>query len=311
MLELRHLQVLHALSIEGTVTGAAKRLGFSASAVSQQLAALSRLLGQPVTRKQGRLIVLTAAGATLAARASDILASVALAESVARATGRTEGSLAVAAFPSAARQLLVPAMTRLAKDIPSMQIRLVEAEPERALPLLQLGKVDLALIYTYDLLPFASEAVTLFPLADERMWFVCSAATAESLHGGQTASVAELRTLPWIAGPDESRDHEVTRRICGALGFEPHIVHSAEDYTLSLELAAAGLGVGFIPLDAVPEVPDGIRAIALPGVEPVRHVWAAARNDHDTRPANAALLAALRDSVGARLRATESTITRS
>jgi len=295
MLEIRHLQVLHAVSVEGTVTGAAERLGFSASAVSQQLAALGRLLGQPVVRRQGRRVVLTAAGASLAARAADILASITLAESVARATGDTEGTLTVAAFPSAARQLLVPAMATLAHDIPGLQIRVVEAEPERALPLLRLGDVDLGIVYSYDLLPFTSDELTLFSLAAERMWFVCSAATAERLGDGTNASAAELSALPWIAGPDESGDYEVTTRICAALGFEPHIVHSAEDYTLSLELAAAGLGVGFIPLAAVPALPDGARALALPGVEPVRHIWAAARHDHEHRAGNAALLAALRE----------------
>ena len=46
--DLRHLAALEAIADEGTVTGAARRLGYTQSAVSGQLAALERLVGQPL-----------------------------------------------------------------------------------------------------------------------------------------------------------------------------------------------------------------------------------------------------------------------
>ena len=45
MLDVRRLRVLHAVSAYGSVTAAAAALGYSAPAVSQQLAALERETG--------------------------------------------------------------------------------------------------------------------------------------------------------------------------------------------------------------------------------------------------------------------------
>ena len=293
-LEIRHLRVLRAVSMEGTVTGAAEQLGFSPSAISQQLAALGRLFGQPVIRKDGRRIVLTTAGAGLALRADEILAAVSLAESEARATETSAGTLPVATFATAGRRLLVPAIRLVVAQHPGLTVEVVEGEPERTLPLLQSGAVDMALVYSYDLLPAEPPAISLFPLVDEQLSLVCSSELAAKLDGARDI-VPTLRGLPWIAGPEHSGDREVTRRICGALGFEPRIAHSAEDYSLTLELAAAGLGVALVPVDAVAELPVGVRALAVPGVCTARHVAVAMQRHHERRPGNAALLAALRD----------------
>lgn len=297
MLETRQLRVLRAVSMEGTVTGAAEKLGFSPSAVSQQLAALSRLIGQPIVRKEGRGIVLTPAGITLALRADEILAAVALAESEAKLSGDTTGVLKASTFSTAGRRLVVPAMTRMAETNPGLAVELTEAEPEDALPALQVGGVDLAVVYSYNLLPFEPPGVSLFPLVDEPMRFVGSAEIAERLTGSPSATVAVLRELPWIAGPTDTGDHEVIRRICGVLGFEPRIAHYAEDYSFTLALAAAGLGVSFIPVDAVEAMPQNVCALDLPGVTAVRHVSVATQHHHERRYGVATIMTALRDVV--------------
>ena len=54
MLDVRRLRVLHAVSAYGSVTAAATALGYSAPAVSQQLAALEREVGLPLTERAGR-----------------------------------------------------------------------------------------------------------------------------------------------------------------------------------------------------------------------------------------------------------------
>ena len=53
MLDLRRLRVLHAVSSYGSVTAAATALGYSAPAVSQQLAALEREVGMRLTERGG------------------------------------------------------------------------------------------------------------------------------------------------------------------------------------------------------------------------------------------------------------------
>ena len=53
MLDVRRLRVLHAVSAYGSVTAAAAALGYSAPAVSQQLAALEREVGMRLTERAG------------------------------------------------------------------------------------------------------------------------------------------------------------------------------------------------------------------------------------------------------------------
>ena len=66
-LELRHLVALDAVATEGTFARAAERLGYTQSAVSQQIAALERAVGEKVFDRPGgpRAVELTPFGAEL------------------------------------------------------------------------------------------------------------------------------------------------------------------------------------------------------------------------------------------------------
>ncbi len=293
MLELRQLRVIRALAHEGTVTGAAQSLGFTPSAVSQQLAAMSRAAGQPLTRRDGRRVLLTRAGAQLAAHAEEILASVALAEAEVRTTGQLTAPLRLATFPTA-RRLLVPALADVALRHEGLRVEIVEGEPEVTVPLLKQGLVDIALVYSYSLLPRPSTpGLVLTALTDEPLLLVCNDVVAQRLRGGAATPRAVLQDLDWISGPVSSDDREVMRRVCAALGFEPRIVHAADDYSLTLSLVGAGLGVSLVPVAAVETIPQGVRALPVPGTSLVRHVAAAVQSGHQRRTVTAALLTAL------------------
>src|SRR5271170_2713159 len=81
VLDIRRLRVLHAVSVHGSVTGAAAALGYSAPAVSQQLAALEREVGMRLTERVGRGIELTPAAAILVGHTAVLLARLDAAES--------------------------------------------------------------------------------------------------------------------------------------------------------------------------------------------------------------------------------------
>lgn len=294
MLELRQFRVIRALAHEGTVTGAAESLGFTPSAVSQQLAAMGRVLGQPLTRREGRRVILTRAGAQLAAHAEEILASVALAEAEVSATGQSAAPLRVATFATA-RRMLIPALADVALQHEGLRVEIVEGEPEVTVSLLKQALVDVALVYSYSLLPRPQAAgLVLTPLTDEPLLLVCSDLVAQRLRGGGVAPRAVLQDLDWISGPVGSDDREAIRRSCASLGFEPRIVHAADDYALTLSLVGAGLGVSLVPVAAVEAVPQGVRALPVPGTSSVRHVAAAVQTGHERRSLTATLLAALK-----------------
>ncbi|MBD3787304.1 MAG: LysR family transcriptional regulator [Sphingomonadales bacterium] len=67
------LEVLVATAEEGAITAAARRLGVSASAVSQQLAALEAALGAELVDRSARPFALTRAGAAFLPHASAML----------------------------------------------------------------------------------------------------------------------------------------------------------------------------------------------------------------------------------------------
>src|SRR5262245_16151354 len=102
MLELRHIQVFAEVARVGTFSEAARNLGYTQPAVSQQMKALERSVGAPLFLRSGRVLRLTEAGRMLAHHAEVITASISAAQNqVAAITNLQQGSVRICAFPSA------------------------------------------------------------------------------------------------------------------------------------------------------------------------------------------------------------------
>src|ERR1700728_881495 len=103
MLDLHRLRLLHEFAARGSIAKAAATLGYTPSAVSQQLATLEREAGLALIDRSARRAQLTDAGRRLAGHAERMLAMVEEAEAdlSARAT-EPAGRIAATAFPSAA-----------------------------------------------------------------------------------------------------------------------------------------------------------------------------------------------------------------
>jgi len=154
MLDVRRLRVLHAVSAYGSVTAAAAALGYSAPAVSQQLAALEREVGMRLTERAGRGVSLTPAALILVAHTDALLARLEAAEAdLAALRDQIAGRVALAAFPSAAASLVPAAWAALAGSAPQVRLDLTEMEPEESLPAVLRGETDVAIAHEYDLLP--------------------------------------------------------------------------------------------------------------------------------------------------------------
>src|ERR671915_1611622 len=115
MLDVRRLRVLRELAARGTIAATAEALGYTAPAVSQQLATLEREAGVALLERNGRRRRLTPAGEELVARTEGILRELEAAEAaLERTTTQVAGVLRCAAFSSAHRALLPPAIAALA-----------------------------------------------------------------------------------------------------------------------------------------------------------------------------------------------------
>jgi DNA-binding transcriptional LysR family regulator len=291
MLEVRRLRVLHAVSAYGSVTAAAAALGYSAPAISQQLAALEREVGMRLTERAGRGIGLTPAADILVAHTDALLTQLGAAEAdLAALRDQVTGRVALAAFASAAAAIVAAAWTALARSAPHVQIDLTEMEPEEALPAVLRSEVDVAVAHEYDLLPRP-----LDPLFERRELLsdpVLVAVRADSPAGA--AGTVELRSLagqPFLA-PRGTGCAEMIQRACARAGFVPGVVARSTDFHVLLSLVAAGAGVTLVPQLATRLVSPHVRL--LQPAEPVtRQIFAVSRRGGDRKPAVRIVLDAL------------------
>ena len=292
MLDVRRLRVLHAVSSYGSVTAAAAALGYSAPAVSQQLAALEREVGMRLTERAGRGIELTPAAAILVAHTDALLARLDAAESdLAALRDQIAGRVTLAAFPSAAASFVPAAWASLAGSAPQVRLDLTEMEPEESLPAVLRGETDVAVAHEYDLLPRP-----LDPLFERRELLADPAVLAipagHPMSAEPAIPLSALAGQPFLAPRESTSCAEMIQRACARAGFVPRVVARASDFAVLLSLVAAGAGVTLVPALAARRLPPGVRL--LEPAEPVtRQIFMVSRRGGDRKPAVRVVLDAL------------------
>src|ERR671933_1423370 len=146
--ELRHLAALQALAEEGSFGRAAHRLGYTQSAISQQIAALERIVGERLIERPGgpRPVSLTEAGQLLLRHADAIVARLAAAKADLQAlSGGEAGTLRIGIFQSVGERILPDVLRRFAASWPKVELALTEsASDAELLALVERGELDLA-----------------------------------------------------------------------------------------------------------------------------------------------------------------------
>jgi DNA-binding transcriptional LysR family regulator len=304
MLDVRRLRVLHAVGAHGSVTGAAAALGYSAPAVSQQLAALEREVGMRLTERVGRGIELTPAAVILVAHTDALLARLDAAEAdLAALRDQVSGRVALAAFSSAAATIVATAWGTLGGSAPGVQLELTEMEPDESLPAVLRGQLDIAVAHEYDLLPRP-----LDPLFERRdlgrdpVLLAVPAASPLASSPGRPVPLSELVGQPFLAPRGNTSCAEMIQRACARAGFVPREVAHATDFAVLLSLVAAGVGLTLVPELAARRLPEGVRL--LTPAEPVtRQIFTVSRRGGDRKPAVRVVLNALTEAAAPRLAA--------
>ncbi|MFD7029712.1 LysR family transcriptional regulator [Streptomyces sp. NPDC059917] len=292
MIEARHLRVLRAVAGTGSFSAAARELGCTQPAVSQQMKALEQSAGTPLLVRAGREMRLTQAGEALVRHAAGILAGLTAAEEeVAAIAGLRAGRVRLVSFPSGSSTLVPTALAAMRAEHPGTRISLVEAEPPRSVEMLREGDCDVALAFRYagagpDGTAAEWDDLVVRPLLTDRL--VGLVPERHRLAGAARVGMAELAEEPWIAGCPRCRRHLVD--VCEAAGFTPRIDFATDDYPAVVGLVGAGLGVAVLPELAVESVrAKGVAALVLePAVE--REVVALTLADLARVPAVAATL---------------------
>ena len=293
MIDMRRLRVLHAVSAYGSVTAAAAALGYSAPAVSQQLAALEREVGMRLTERAGRGLELTPAAMILVGHTDALLARLEAAESdLAALRDQVAGRVTLTAFPSAAATFVSAAWAALAGSAPQVRLELTEMEPEESLPAVLRGEADVAVAHEYDLLPRP-----LDPLFERRELLsdpvMLAVPAAHPLAGGGGAvPLSALAGLPFLAPRDTTSCAEMIQRACARAGFVPRVVARATDFGVLLSLVAAGAGVTLVPALAARLLPSQVRLL-WPAEPVTRQIFTVSRRGGDRKPAVRVVLDAL------------------
>ena len=294
-MDIRRLRVLRELQARGTVGATAGALNLTPSAVSQQIAALSREAGVPLLMPHGRGVRLTPQAMLLLEHASAIDAQLQRARADLAAFGQgAVGRVAIGAFATAITGIVVPALVRLRRERPRLRLSIMETEAPDCFTRLDAGDLDIAITVDHPNGP---------DHGDPRYWrkelmddpFLAALAEDHPLAAKPAVRLRDLAAEPWIVGAMRGPCQEVGVAACTAAGFSPGIIHRANDWSAVFALVAAGCGVALVPRMAVPAAaPAGVVLRALKGPQnPSRHVYAAVRAGSEAHPSLAPVLAAL------------------
>lgn len=293
MLDLHRLRLLREVHGRGTVHGAAQALGYTPSAVSQQLAVLEREAGTALLERVGRNVRLTPAGHVLVRHAGTLLEGMEAAEAelATVAAGRVAGVVRIAAFQSAFLRIVAPALRALAADHPDVRVEATEAEVEQAAPALRLQQLDVVVGDQYDGQPRPVHGdLHRELLLRERIRVVLPVDHSEA--GADEVEIRRLADLRWAACQPGTGHHAMHIRVCRQLGgFEPDLRYTSDDFLIQLELVRS-TGAGALLPDLV--LGDGADAVAIrpPAEGPIgREVFLLTRLSRT--PAVAAAAAAL------------------
>jgi DNA-binding transcriptional LysR family regulator len=242
-LEVRHLQALVAVAEAGTFGKAAESLGYTQSAVSQQIAALEKAAGAAMFERPGgpRPVRLTPAGTVLLEHARAVLAELRVAATEVEAIARGDrGRLRVGLMQSVGTKILPSLLARFAIERPGVEIVLHEAHEARDL-LDMVESHDLDLAFSADLHPegpFTTQLVLEDP-------FVVLAPNTPEWSDRGSVSIAELAEHPLVGNRNPSCQGQALL----AFGdLVPNFVFQSDDNTTIQSCVGAGLGISLAPM---------------------------------------------------------------
>ncbi|TCM38551.1 LysR family transcriptional regulator [Kribbella sp. VKM Ac-2568] len=249
MLDLRRLRLLRELDARGTVHGAARALGYTPSAISQQLAVLEREAGAKLLERTGRNVRLTDAGRVLVRHAATLLDGVEAAEAevAAIAAGHPAGVVRVSAFQSAFLRIVAPAVAALARSHPDIRVEVTEAEVEESVPALRLRQLDAVVGDEYSGQPRPVHSdLTRESLVREQVRVALPETHPQASQS--RVRMAQLADARWAACQPGTGHREMQIRACRELGgFEPDLRYASDDFLILVELVRTAGACALLP----------------------------------------------------------------
>jgi DNA-binding transcriptional LysR family regulator len=261
--DVRHLAALVAVVDEGSFAKAARALGFTQSAISQQIAALEKMVGLPVLdRPRGpRAAELTPAGHLLVECAREVLDRVErMDDELDRLRRGITGRLVIGTFQSVSAEVLPTLVGRMRNEAPDIDIRLFETDDQTAL-VRGVLEDELDLAFAVDAEEDAGLEVELLGYDP----FVVLAPAGDL--PGPTASPDDLDGHPLIGQPAANVCQLLIDRRLEAAGIRPEYVFRSQDNGAVQGMVRSGMGRAIMPSLAVD--PDDPGVVVLPLAPPI------------------------------------------
>lgn len=268
MIDVHRLRILRSVVTTGSVGRAAALLGYSPSALSQHLAALSRETGLTLVERAGRGIRPTDAGRRLAAEAAEVLGAINRIDGVVEdlRSGRS-GRLTLRYFASVGARWVPTVTATLLREFPDVAVDLRHVE------LREVGRtarpdLDITVEVMY---PTAPVGYTALRLLEDPYQLVLERSHWRA--GATQVRMAELADEAWV---DNDLPAAPCRQIlidaCAAVGYAPRFAVETHDFATALAFVRQGLGITVLPRLACDDLPDGLVAVPLIDPTPVRTI---------------------------------------
>ncbi len=287
-LDLRHLIALKAIADEGSFGRAAGRLGYTQSAISQQIATLERVVGLRLIDRPGgpRPISLTEAGRILLRHVEAIEARLFAAKADMEALEAGDaGRLRVGTFQSVGARVLPTLLRRFGQEHPRVEVVLQEhAEEDELLELVERGALDL----TFMTLPVERRPLEeLELLRDPYVLVVPAGSPLAALKRPPTMKEIALQPL---VGFNKCRAMDGVETQLASSGRAPNVVFRSDNNGTVQGLVGAGVGVSVAPLLTVDEDDESTVVIELAGRVPARVIGLVWHRDRHRSPATEAFI---------------------
>jgi len=294
MIDLTALTALRAVSDHGSVVAAADVLGFTPSAVSQQVKRLERQAGVPLLERVGRGVMLTRHGLHLVETGARLLSDLEeIQAGLHRQAEAVAGRLRVVAFSTAMRGLVAPAMADLLEAHPDLTLALSEREPWDTIELVASGQCEIGLVHSWGDVPLAiPDHLTRTSVASDVADVIVH--RTHVLAKRTRVTPHDLVEEGWIATPEGTICRQWLHRMYDGTGRLPRIAHQSMEFDSHLAMVRARLGIALVPRLGRQPLGDDLVAVRAHAPVPTRDIIALHRTSMADSPAVAAVVARLK-----------------
>jgi DNA-binding transcriptional LysR family regulator len=228
----------------GSISAAASVLGYTQSAVSQQLAALEREVGAALVDRSQRPLRATPAGASLRPHVERLLAALGGIDAAVEDLRGAVPRLRLAAFASALSSFVPAAVRDLRRAHRDIVVQVLQLETQEAVERLRGGDADLAVVHYMPGLPVPETAgLQRRRLLVDHLHVVLP--EAHRLARRDAVTFTDLEAEPMILPRRDTpgRFRSLVEHLCAQAGFAPRLAYEIDDLPAAQAFVAAGIAV--------------------------------------------------------------------